>query len=684
MVRTFGRWRVFAALAVILMLVLAGLQVGPGFAQEGDEATPVADGPTSPETTEASPTPELPTIPPETTQFAGDWPVPQGDLAGTRNAVNSSINAGNLSELDVAWTFDLTAAGFFGTVTANPIVAGETVYIQDMQSNIFALNRADGSLKWQADYNVGSIGPNGVAVGYGHVYAGLSDTGEVVGLNAESGEEVWRQKIGSPPGEGIDMAPIVYDGFVWISTVPGTGVGPTFYENGDRGVLYVLDAMTGEVAWWFDTTDGGFGVPAAAGGGGLWYPPSFDEQGNVYFGVGNPAPWPLNAECPNGSCRPGDNLYTSAMVSLDGETGAVRWHYQDRPHDLLDLDFQHTPALATIGINGTDTKVAIGAGKTGNVVAVNADTGEVLWKTPVGIHQNDENADLPQEPIEVYPGTYGGVESPIAYANGTVFVTYLDMPQYQGATGPDPDRSANFAEATGGLVAINAADGTVKWETKLPTLVVGAATVANDVVFTAGLDGFFRGFDVNTGQELWSYEADLGINAPPAIAGDTIFVAAGFVKLPQVGSTATPAAETGEPAVAKLVALRLGGAGAVTTTPEPTIAPTDATVTPDPAATEAGSPVAGGEAGVSVEMIDIAFSPKEITIAANTDVVIDLSNNGAAVHNFVIDELNVHSGDYSPGQTGTVTINAAPGDYQFYCSIPGHKQAGMVGTLHVQ
>ena len=108
-------------------------------------------------------------------------------------------------------------------------------------------------MKWEAQFGVGSIGPNGVALGYGMVYAGLSDTAEVVALDAATGSEIWRQRIGSPPGEGIDMAPIVYDGLVYISTVPGTGLG-SFYAGGDRGVLYALDAVNGEVAWWWDTT----------------------------------------------------------------------------------------------------------------------------------------------------------------------------------------------------------------------------------------------------------------------------------------------------------------------------------------------------------------------------------------------------------------------------------------------
>jgi uncharacterized cupredoxin-like copper-binding protein len=100
------------------------------------------------------------------------------------------------------------------------------------------------------------------------------------------------------------------------------------------------------------------------------------------------------------------------------------------------------------------------------------------------------------------------------------------------------------------------------------------------------------------------------------------------------------------------------------------------------------TPVEGGEAGgqpaPTVEMHDISFQPPEITIPANTDVTINLVNKGATTHNFNIDQLNVHSGDYAPGQTGTVTINAAPGTYEYYCAIPGHKQAGMVGTLIVQ
>lgn len=112
-----------------------------------------------------------------------------------------------------------------------------------------------------------------------------------------------------------------------------------------------------------------------------------------------------------------------------------------------------------------------------------------------------------------------------------------------------------------------------------------------------------------------------------------------------------------------------------------------------PCGTPGSSPIASpaaaagttaGASAPSVEMVDIAYKETAITIPANTDVAVTLTNKGVLVHNFNVDELNVHSGDYASQQTGTVTINAPAGTYQYYCSIPGHKDIGMVGTLTVQ
>jgi len=98
-------------------------------------------------------------------------------------------------------------------------------------------------------------------------------------------------------------------------------------------------------------------------------------------------------------------------------------------------------------------------------------------------------------------------------------------------------------------------------------------------------------------------------------------------------------------------------------------------------AAEPAAPAAAAES-VEVVSIDIAFEPKEITIPANTDVTITLPNEGVTLHNFAIDALDI-SVDIAPGATGEAVINAPAGTYEYYCNVPGHKAAGMVGTLTV-
>jgi Cu-Zn family superoxide dismutase len=106
--------------------------------------------------------------------------------------------------------------------------------------------------------------------------------------------------------------------------------------------------------------------------------------------------------------------------------------------------------------------------------------------------------------------------------------------------------------------------------------------------------------------------------------------------------------------------------------------------TPVPADDAAASAGSGAAEPITVTAHDIFFDPKEITIPADTDVTIIIPNNGAALHDFVIDELGIDAGDIPPGETVEVVINAPAGEYEYYCSVPGHKAAGMWGTLIVE
>jgi plastocyanin len=121
----------------------------------------------------------------------------------------------------------------------------------------------------------------------------------------------------------------------------------------------------------------------------------------------------------------------------------------------------------------------------------------------------------------------------------------------------------------------------------------------------------------------------------------------------------------------------------------------DETVVDAAAATPQASgatPAAGGEeqaagagAGepVTVESYDIYFEPSELSIPADTEVTVSLPNEGVTLHNFSIDELGI-SVDIAPGATEETVINAPAGEYEYYCNVPGHKPAGMLGTLTVQ
>jgi len=108
----------------------------------------------------------------------------------------------------------------------------------------------------------------------------------------------------------------------------------------------------------------------------------------------------------------------------------------------------------------------------------------------------------------------------------------------------------------------------------------------------------------------------------------------------------------------------------------------DGTPPASPAASPAASPVAANT--VAIATMDIRFEPNAITIPANTDVTIEVTNQGVMPHDLIVPGLGVNSGRLGSGQTVSITVNAAPGAYPFHCSVPGHMQAGMRGTLTVE
>jgi outer membrane protein assembly factor BamB len=472
-------------------------------------------------------------------EFSGNgWPGL--DSSNTR-FVSGPINLKSAPSLKVAWKLPLTAESTFGAYAATPVVANGIVYSQDLESNVQAIDLESGEVLWTKRYEEIDQGPNGVTVQDGKVFGATSSA--AFALDQETGKEVWSTPLIGNNGEGIDMAPGYQDGLVYVSTVPTNAAAE--YPEGGVGILWALDAETGKKVWHFNTVPNSlWGNKKVNGGGGLWYAPSFDEAGSMYFGTGNPSPFPGTPQSPWGSSRPGPNLYTNSMVKLDAKTGKLQWYYQQTPHDLFDWDFQNPPILTSAG----GRELAIGSGKSGVVVAIDVKTGKPVWKTPVGEHNgHDEDGlkamrgqKLPAR-MTVAPGSLGGVIAPMAANKTTIFVPVVNHPvEYSG----NGERNES-TPLTGEMVALDIATGKEEWNQEYEAATFGAPVAVNDTVFFATFDGTVHGLDASTGGEVWSEALPAGSNTAVTADGDTLLVPAGLA-----------VAEGQKPA---LVAYRLSG-----------------------------------------------------------------------------------------------------------------------------
>jgi alcohol dehydrogenase (cytochrome c) len=475
------------------------------------------------------------TAPAATGRPAASWTQPGADLANTRD-VASAITSTDVSKLGVAWTVPLTisTAHTDGAYATTPVIVNGVVYVQDLDSDVLAISLATGKVLWTHDYNSPNGGPDGVTVADGVLYAATNHA--AVALNAATGAQLWSRTLVGNDHEGIDMAPGYNHGTVYVSTVP---INPTVgeYLGGGKGILWALNARTGAPEWSWDQVQDLWGNPGVNSGGGLWYPPSFDAQGNIYLGIANPGPLFGTTSYPLGSSRPGPDLYTDSVVKLS-PAGKLLWYYQLTPHDLYDWDLQDSPVLTT----AAGRPVVIDGGKAGILIELDAQTGKLLWKLPVGAHDGHENDGLLTEhatpasrgvlPAQfcLEPSIFGGIETQLASNGSTTFAAVNDLALPATPAGYIGSATAVLAaveKATGEMVAVNQDTGAVEWDTPLPSSPYGAATVTNDVVLTTTFHGDLYALDAATGAILFKTPMSAGSNAPVAVDGDYVIAGAG-------------------------------------------------------------------------------------------------------------------------------------------------------------
>src|SRR5262249_47734212 len=243
---------------------------------------------------------------------------------------------------------------------------------------------------------------------------------------------------------------------VYLASAYGSGPG--------GGALLALNAATGEPLWRFNTILGpdsgvkGVGI----GSGGAWETPLVSRNGSVTYGIGNPCQSVASA-----IAHPSAQLYTDSDVNLDAATGKLRWYLQGVPNDFKDYDMQASP-IAT-SVNGVP--VVLGGGKMGYVYEMNAQTGKLIWKTPVGEHNGHTNAALlplkpkfpTKSPFAIHPGSLGAIVPDMPAPAPRIHVSPLALPlTYTTLKLPVGAKAA--APATGEVEALNLATGKVEWD----------------------------------------------------------------------------------------------------------------------------------------------------------------------------------------------------------------------------
>ena len=220
--------------------------------------------------------------------------LPNANLAATRAAAETSIDAAGAGDLRTRWRFAFRApATFSGIYASTPVGDRTTAYVQDLRSNVYALDRSTE----RAVAAPVQRAQRGAKRARGRRRARLRRDGlGRIRARGRRGRELWRRHLTSVTEQFVNIAPVPWQDLVFLSTVG--------YAPGGRGAIYALDAETGLVRWKFDTIERPWATPrrraAAAPGSGLGQRPWA-----AYAGNSNPTPWGGSPERPNGAAFPG-------------------------------------------------------------------------------------------------------------------------------------------------------------------------------------------------------------------------------------------------------------------------------------------------------------------------------------------------------------------------------------------
>jgi alcohol dehydrogenase (cytochrome c) len=487
-------------------------------------------------------------------QDPNEWAVYGKDYANTRFSPLKSINAGNVGNLKLAYSFQL---GSLRSNESTPLVIGDTMYVSTSwgPKYVYALDAATGARKWTYEPDMPDdtlqfaccdVNSRGVTYADGKIFVGRLD-GKLVALDAKSGKELWKSDVVDyTQGSVITSPPLVVKNLV----ITGFGGG----EYGARGSLQAYDMNTGKQVWKTYTVpskdepngDSWKGDTAQHGGGAAWLVGSYDPKTNtVFWGTSNPGPWNTAVRSTgDGNMGKLTNLYTASTLALDADTGAIKWWVQGTPEDAWDYDGVNELVLADLKMGGETVPAMMKADRNGFFFVTNRETGKVLsaekyvptnWadKWDVNTLRAVEVADKrpsPGHPAKgICPNLIGGKNwQPMSFSpdTGLVYipsnnvcmdwsvgdVSYKRGVFYLGAEFPTHEGDGYNGE----LIAWDPVKHEKVWglKTDLP-FNGGTLTTGGNLVFWGDLHGDFRALDAKTGQELYKKNLGSGIGAGP-------------------------------------------------------------------------------------------------------------------------------------------------------------------------
>ncbi len=495
-----------------------------------------------------------------------DRVMPLGDYANTSYSKLDQINARNVKNLHVAWTF---STGVLRGHEGGPLVIGNVMYVHGPFPNpVFALDlNNNGRILWKYEpkQDPGVIPVmccdtvnRGLSYGDGKIFLHQADT-TVVALDAQTGKVVWSVKDGDPSkGETGTSAPFVIKNYVIVGTSGG--------EFGVRGHVTAYDLKTGKLVWRgysmgpdTDTLmdpekttelgkpvgkDSGMaswqGDQWKIGGGDTWGWISYDPALNlIYYGSGNPSTW-------NPVQRPGDNKWSMTIWARDADTGMAKWVYQMTPHDEWDYDGVNEMVLIDRDFPGSSGKLLVHFDRNGFAYTMDRENGKLLvaekydpavnWASkidlqtgkPVRVKEySTEAGGQDNNTKNICPAALGSKdEQPASYDPNTglfyvptnhVCMDYEPFKIAYQAGQPYVGATLSMYPAPGGntlgnFIAWDPIKGRIVWS-KPETFSVwsGALTTAGGVAFYGTLDGYIKAVGVKTGQDLWKFKTPSGI-----------------------------------------------------------------------------------------------------------------------------------------------------------------------------